>query len=285
MLPPPLTSICAACLLVTVTRIDTGSLALFLRVNSSSVGLYAVPSTGTTVVLTGPERERLNLQDPPTRRWPFSTGTAVKNASKEPTERDGMPVAGPRRTGATGTESLISKAGDGWPSGKCRTGRMASQMRGAYVSIMNDVVTAPGSTWITRFELRVQRTPAKSRMRGDTAHGASCAVWIEIEPNNDVRLAGLRLRMAKVANADSRRVSKRWQWEISRSGQGSAVDLGRCEAVGAVAEVGEPTWWWSERENILLGTLCPHRIRTDRLCSCPQERLYHPGPATVKLGN
>jgi hypothetical protein len=30
-------------------------------------------------------------------------GTAVKNTAKEPTERDGMPVAGPRRTGATGT--------------------------------------------------------------------------------------------------------------------------------------------------------------------------------------
>ncbi|KAJ7847762.1 hypothetical protein B0H14DRAFT_2583455 [Mycena olivaceomarginata] len=30
-------------------------------------------------------------------------GTAVKNAAKEPTERYSMPVAGPRRTGTTGT--------------------------------------------------------------------------------------------------------------------------------------------------------------------------------------
>ncbi|KAJ7728374.1 hypothetical protein B0H16DRAFT_1470546 [Mycena metata] len=65
------------------------------------VGLHAVPSTGTAVVSTGPERER--SVDPSTRRRPFLTGTAVKNAAKEPTERDGMPVAGPRRTGATGT--------------------------------------------------------------------------------------------------------------------------------------------------------------------------------------
>jgi hypothetical protein len=43
------------------------------------------------------------FQDPSTRRRPFSAGTAVKNAAKEPTERDGMPVDGPRRTGATGT--------------------------------------------------------------------------------------------------------------------------------------------------------------------------------------
>ncbi|KAJ7726885.1 hypothetical protein B0H16DRAFT_260550 [Mycena metata] len=43
------------------------------------------------------------FQDPSTRRRPFLTGTAVKNAAKEPTERDGMPVAGSRRTGATGT--------------------------------------------------------------------------------------------------------------------------------------------------------------------------------------
>ncbi|KAF8180674.1 hypothetical protein K438DRAFT_1976502 [Mycena galopus ATCC 62051] len=43
------------------------------------------------------------LSDPSTRRRPFSTGTALKNAAKEPMERDGMPVAGLRRTGATGT--------------------------------------------------------------------------------------------------------------------------------------------------------------------------------------
>ncbi|KAJ7740289.1 hypothetical protein B0H14DRAFT_2638116 [Mycena olivaceomarginata] len=82
------------------------------------IGLHAVPVTGTAVVSTGPERERTCFtkgihgifnrlwrvfQDPSTRRWPFSTGKAVKNAAKEPTERDGMPVAGPRRTGATGT--------------------------------------------------------------------------------------------------------------------------------------------------------------------------------------
>jgi hypothetical protein len=43
------------------------------------------------------------FQDLSTRRRPFSTGMAVKNAVKEPTERDSMPVAGPRRTGMTGT--------------------------------------------------------------------------------------------------------------------------------------------------------------------------------------
>jgi hypothetical protein len=31
------------------------------------------------------------FQDPSTRRRPFLTGTAVKNAAKEPTERDGLP--------------------------------------------------------------------------------------------------------------------------------------------------------------------------------------------------
>ncbi|KAJ7349705.1 hypothetical protein DFH08DRAFT_807056 [Mycena albidolilacea] len=43
------------------------------------------------------------FQDPSTRQRPFSTGAAVKNAAKEPTEWDGMPVAGPHRTGVTGT--------------------------------------------------------------------------------------------------------------------------------------------------------------------------------------
>ncbi|KAJ7855648.1 hypothetical protein B0H14DRAFT_2579301 [Mycena olivaceomarginata] len=66
------------------------------------LGLHAVPVTGTAVVSTGPERERsvtrwpsfclfkltTCFQDPSTRRRPFSTGTAVKNAAKEPTERD-----------------------------------------------------------------------------------------------------------------------------------------------------------------------------------------------------
>ncbi|KAJ7804587.1 hypothetical protein B0H14DRAFT_2612196 [Mycena olivaceomarginata] len=86
-------------------------------IGGEPVGLHAVPVTGTAVVSMGPERERsvrrrpsfclfkltTCFQDPSTRRRPFSTGTAVKNAAKEPTERDSMPVAGPRRTGATVT--------------------------------------------------------------------------------------------------------------------------------------------------------------------------------------
>jgi hypothetical protein len=42
------------------------------------------------------------FQDLSTCQRPFSTGTAIKNAVKEPTERDGMPVTGPRRTSAMG---------------------------------------------------------------------------------------------------------------------------------------------------------------------------------------
>ncbi|KAJ7348449.1 hypothetical protein DFH08DRAFT_808189 [Mycena albidolilacea] len=42
------------------------------------------------------------FQDPSTHQRPFSTGTAVKNAVKEPMEQDSMPVTGSRRTGATG---------------------------------------------------------------------------------------------------------------------------------------------------------------------------------------
>ncbi|KAJ7818309.1 hypothetical protein B0H14DRAFT_2601347 [Mycena olivaceomarginata] len=76
-----------------------------LNKTQSSDGLHAVPVTGTAVVLTGPEWERTCFTKGIHGIFnrPVDPSTAVKNAAKEPTKRDGMPVAGPHRTGTTGT--------------------------------------------------------------------------------------------------------------------------------------------------------------------------------------